>query len=419
MRLLTATLLASLLAGAASAAPAPAGPIQAPASQLAPAPQVQQVVSPEVLPDNRVTFRLAAPSAQGVEVRGNFPSGMQPSVVPLVKGDDGVWSVTVGPLNPEFRFYNFYVDGAPVVDPRNPHTRRDGLQLASTVLIPGEGSDLYDVKDVPHGTLHIAWYPSPALNLTRRTYVYTPPGYEAGSARYPVLYLLHGAGGDEDAWSDNGRATQIFDNLIAAGRMKPMIVVMPNGNAGQSGSQDYVTRPPPPTPLGATAFPDSLVSDLIPWVDRTWRTLGDRENRAIAGLSMGGGHTMWAAFRNLDRFAWVGSFSAANSLIPGTAVTIPAPAGLTGPGTTTDIDPDKFFAALPGLTPAANDRLRLLYLSIGAGDGLLTQQRTLKRALDAKGIRSTALEVAGYRHEWAFWRVALVDFAQRLFQPAQ
>jgi hypothetical protein len=242
MRFAVAVIVAAL---STSAAAAPA-PIQAPASQLAPAPQVTQVISPEILPDNRVTFRLAAPDAQKVELRANFPSGYEPSVLPMAKGADGVWSITVGPLKPEFRFYNFWVDGAPVVDPRNPHTRRDGVQVASTLIIQGgpEG-DLAAVKEVPHGTIHIAWYNSPTLKMDRRLYVYTPPGYEAGATRYPVLYLLHGAGGDEDAWNDNGRASQILDNLIAAGRAKPMIVVMPNGNATQRASQDYVTTPAP------------------------------------------------------------------------------------------------------------------------------------------------------------------------------
>jgi enterochelin esterase-like enzyme len=423
MRFAVAVIVAAL---STSAAAAPA-PIQAPASQLAPAPQVTQVISPEILPDNRVNLRLAAPDAQNVELRANFPSGYEPSVLPMAKGADGVWSITVGPLKPEFRFYNFWVDGAPVVDPRNPHTRRDGVQVASTLIIPGgpEG-DLAAVKEVPHGTIHIAWYNSPTLKMDRRLYVYTPPGYEAGATRYPVLYLLHGAGGDEDAWNDNGRASQILDNLIAAGRAKPMIVVMPNGNATQRASQDYVTTPAPggapgggPGAAGATAFPSSIVPDLIPWVDRTFRTLANADNRAIAGLSMGGGHTMWAAFHNLDRFGWVGSFSAANSLIPGAGISIPPPpnaASLRPPGINQDIDPDKYFAALPDLTPAKANQLKLFYLSIGQYDGLITQQRTLKKALDAKGIRATAIEAPGYIHEWAFWRVALAVFLPRLFR---
>ena len=415
MRVLIA---AVVMAASASAAIAQ----QAPASQLAPAPVVQQVQSPEILPDGRVTFRLAAPDAAKVEVRGNFPSGFQPSIVPMTKGENGVWSATVGPLKPEFRFYNFYVDGAPLVDPRNPHTRRDGLQVASSLIVPGAQSNLLAVNDVPHGTVAAVWYDSPALKLKRRTYVYTPPGYEAGKGRYPVLYLLHGAGGDEDAWTSNGRAPQIFDNLIASGRMKPMIVVMPNGNAGQSASQDYVTRPAAATPMDAMAFPESIVSDLIPFVDRTYRTRPDRDNRAIAGLSMGGGHTFYTAFHHLDHFAWVTGMSGAYHIVPGAAVTIPPPpnaANLRQPGITQSFDPDKLLAALPDLTPAANNRLKLFSVTIGEHDGLITQQRLLKTTLEARGIHVTATEVPGYIHEWAFWRVALIDLMPRLFQPAK
>ena len=412
------TMLAALMAVTASTALAQ----QAPASQLAPAPVVQQVQSPEILPDGRITFRLAAPDAVKVEVRGNFPSGFEPSIVPMVKGANGVWSATVGPLKPEFRFYNFYVDGAPLVDPRNPHTRRDGLQVASSLIVPGPASDLLSVKDVPHGTVAAVWYDSPSLKLKRRTYVYTPPGYEAGKGRYPVLYLLHGAGGDEDAWTSNGRAPQIFDNLIAAGRMKPMIVVMPNGNAGQSASQDYVTVPAAATGMSSTAFPDSIVSDLIPFVDKTYRTLSDRDNRAIAGLSMGGGHTFWTAFHHLDKFGWVTGMSGAYSLVPGTAVTIPLPpdaANLRQPGLTQSFDPDKLLAALPDLTAAKTSKLKLFTVTIGAHDGLVTQQRLLKTTLEAKGIHVTATEVPDYIHEWAFWRVALADLMPKLFQPTK
>lgn len=412
-------LAASISAFAAAASAQP--PVQAPASQLAPAPVVQQVQSPEILADGRVIFRLAAPDAAKVEVRGNFPSGFEPSIVPLTKGDNGVWSATVGPLKPEMRFYNFYVDGAPAIDPRNPHTRRDGLQIASTLLVPGPESRLLAVNDVPHGTLAAAWYNSPTLKLTRRVLVYTPPGYETSKARYPVLYLLHGAGGDETAWTENGRAPQIFDNLIASGRMKPMIVVMPNGNPTQSASQDYVTRAAAPMPgNSSSAFPSSIVSDLVPFVDKTYRTLTSRDDRAIAGLSMGGGHALWTAFNHLDRFAWVSGFSGAFSLIPGTLVNIPPPpnaADLRPPGITQSFDADKLLAQLPDLTPAANSRLRLFSVTIGAHDGLITQQRLLKSTLEAKGIKLTATEAPGYVHEWAFWRVALIELMPQLFQP--
>ncbi len=418
---------AMVLVASQAAAQTPAQqPIQGPASQLAPAPQARpQVRSPEILPDNRVAFRLYAPDAQKVELSANFPSGFQPSLLPMTKEANGVWSITAGPLAPEFRFYNFYVDGAPVVDPSNPHTRRDGVQVASSLVVPGAGSDLYAVKDVPHGTLAQIWYPAPSLGIDRRVYVYTPPGYEQGKGRYPVLYLLHGAGGDEDAWTTNGRAPQIFDNLIAAGKMTPMIVVMPNGNPTQRASQDYVTVPAPPNPPSPPALAanlqvsESLIKDLIPFVDRTYRTKTAAADRAIAGLSMGGGLTMFTAFRNIDRFSHVAVLSGASHTIPGALRTIAAPppsAQLRNPGLTTDVDPEKLFAALPDLSAAKANRLKLFYFNIGAHDGLITQQRTIQAALKDKGIKAEAHELPGYIHEWAFWRVALVDFAPKLFR---
>jgi enterochelin esterase-like enzyme len=384
------------------------------------------VSSPELQPDGRVTFRLVATNAQQVELHANFPSGFEPSVLPMTKAEDGVWSITVGPLAPELRFYSFYVDGVPTLDPSNPHTRRDGINVASALIIPGEASGLISVNDVPHGTVAQIWYPSPALKLTRRAIVYFPPGYETSKVLYPVLYLLHGGGGDEDAWSSNGRAPQILDNLIAAGRARPMIVVMPNGNATEIASQDYVTTPAPRTPPShptsmAMAFPDSLVTDLIPFIDRSYRTQADRAHRAIAGLSMGGGQTMWAAFHHLDHFAWVETMSATVSSIPGAGLTVPPPpnaAELRPPGLTESFDPDKLFAALPELRQSANTRLRLFAMTIGEHDGLTTQFRLLRNTLDKQGIHVTATVVPAYIHEWAFWRSAFSDLITKLFKPA-
>jgi enterochelin esterase-like enzyme len=416
------------LAWSQAAAPAAPAIVRAPNSQLGPlAPSGTVVRSPELLPDGHVVFRLAAPDAQKVELHGNFPSGFQPSVLPMSKGEDGVWSITVGPLSPAFLFYSFYVDGVPALDPVNPHTRRDGVNVASTLIVPGDASAVESVNDVPHGTVAFVWYPSPSLKHTRRATIYLPPGYEHSKVRYPVLYLLHGGGGDEDAWTSNGRAPQILDNLIAAGKARPMIVVMPNGNMNQVASQDYVTTPAPPNPPGGTtgmsmAYPDSIVSDLIPFIDHTYRTRPDRLQRAIAGLSMGGGQTMWAAFTHIGQFAWVETMSSTVSFIPGAGVTIPPPANvadLRPPGITESFDPAKLLAALPDLRPSANAKLRYFAMTIGEHDGLTTQFRLLKDTLDAQGIHVTATVVPGYIHEWAFWRYALADMLPRLFQAAQ
>ncbi|HVO12810.1 MAG TPA: alpha/beta hydrolase-fold protein [Vicinamibacteria bacterium] len=402
-------------AGAALAqAPGPAGAPPGP-------------VSPEVLSDGRVTFRLAAPDARAVSLAGDWPIGAGQA---MLRDQEGVWSVTIGPLQPDFYGYWFLVDGARTLDPRNVLTARDGVRFASQLRVPGAASADYETNDVPHGTLAQVWYPSPTLGARRRMYVYTPPGYEAGRERYPVLYLLHGGGGDEDAWTTLGRAPQILDNLIAQGRAKPMIVVMTNGNAAQAASRDLLPPPDPrgaaPPPAGASAltaailrFPESLVQDVVPFVDATYRTRADREGRAIAGLSMGGAQALYAGFNNLDQFAWIAAFSGGFPLLPGVAVSITPPANaasLRGPDVSRSIDPVKFSELHPKLDASANPRLRLFYLSMGLEDGLITTHAALKKLLDEKGVRYTLLEKPGYGHEWRFWRLSLKDLCSRLFQ---
>ena len=342
-----------------------------------------------------------------------------------MKSNSGTWTVTVGPLKPEFYGYTFCVDGVTTLDPSNVQTRRDGARYASVLLVPSKESDLYAVNNVPHGTLSEVWYDSPALKLNRRMYVYTPAGYDKGSTRYPVLYLLHGGGGDEDAWSTMGRACQILDNLIAQGKAKPMIVVMTNGNATQLAAQNYmgaqpsVSGPMTGNPFGdITRFPKSLISDVVPYVDRTFRTKADRQSRAIAGLSMGGPQTLYASFNNLDLFAWVAGFSGGYPLLPGIAVDIPAPANaasLRGPDLTKSIDPIKFAQLHPQLDASVNAKLRLFYLSIGTDDALISTHNTLKKLLDEKGIKYILVERPGYAHEWSFWRLSLPDLLPRLF----
>jgi enterochelin esterase-like enzyme len=382
--------------------------------------------SPEVQADRKVTFRLWAPDARAVTVRnttggyGDWPAGND---VPMVCDAEGLWSVTIGPLAPEYYTYVFVVDGVQALDPGNTLIMRDGVRYGSSLRIPGYPSELYDINDVPHGNLHQVWYPSPSLGLTRRMYVYTPPGYEEGDERYPAFYLLHGGGNDEDGWTNLGRAPQILDNLIAQGKAHPMIVVMTNGQGWQAASPDYVPvpfgwrRPAPGTHI--LDFPNSLVPDVIPYVDAHYRTLADRENRAIAGLSMGGAQTMVAAFGNLDWFAWVAVFSGGFPLLPGIAVDIPAPlnaAQLRGPDITKVIDPAKFAALVPNLDPTANERLRMFHLAIGTLDGLISTHGVLKNLLDERGVHYTLTELPGYAHEWRFWRLCLADLAQRLFR---
>jgi enterochelin esterase-like enzyme len=374
--------------------------------------------SPEVLSDGRVVFRLLAPTSTSAALGGDFPIGTN---VAMTKDDKGVWSVTVGPLAADFYSYFFTVDGVRTLDWRNVFVVRDGARHASWLRIPGPESADYQVDDVPHGTVSQVWYPSASLGMKRRMYVYTPPGYEAGAARYPVLYLLHGGGGDEEAWTELGCAPQIFDNLIAQGRSRPMIVVMTNGNGTQSASQDFVPLQAPPARPGEgmLRFPDSLVKDVIPFVDVTYRTKPDRENRAVAGLSMGGAQALYAGLNNLDQFAWIGALSGGFPLLPGVAIEIPAPANaatLRGPDISRSIDPAKYLALHPALDAGVNSRLRLFYLAIGIDDGLITTYGAMKRLLQDKGVKYTLLEVPGYGHEWKFWRLSLRDLLPRLFQ---
>src|SRR3982750_5048021 len=255
--------------------------------------------SPEIHPDRSVTFRLLAPKATEVTLNGSWDNGTD---LKMTKDEAGVWSATIGPLAPQLWGYWFMVDGVKALDPNNGETQRDGARYDNLLMISGPGSEWWDFKDVPHGTVQAVWYPSPTLKLaSRRMMVYTPPGYETGNQKYPVLYLLHGGGGDEDAWLPMGRANIIMDNLIAAGKAKPMIVVMPNGNAAQTVSQGFgfgptpatqsVQAPAPPpiqaeqaagrggglggrgagAPAAAGSYPESLVKDVVPFVEKRFR----------------------------------------------------------------------------------------------------------------------------------------------------
>jgi enterochelin esterase family protein len=407
----------------------------APAGQQAAGRGAPQLRSPEIAPDGTVTFRLSAPNATSVLVRntsGGFADWPAGNNVTMTKGDNGVWSTTIGPLKPEYYTYVFVVDGVQTLDPQNVFHMRDGTRYGNSLRIAGDLTANYGVNDVPHGTVSLVWYPSPTLKLTRRVYVYAPPGYETGTGRYPVFYLLHGGGGDEDAWTTLGRAPEIMDNLIAQGKAKPMIVVMTNENSNEIAAPDFVAPMPVAAPPGGAQpgnpmqgaamlnFPKSILADLIPFIDKAYRTLPDRENRAIAGLSMGGGMTLLAAFNNLDKFAWVGTFSAGLPPMPGVGVPLAAPpkADLRGPDAGNTIDKQKLADLLPQLNASANARLRLFYVGIGAEDGLITAHNAFKELLKEKGVNATIVERHGYGHEWAFWRISLGDFAPRLFQTA-
>jgi enterochelin esterase family protein len=415
----------TVAAQAPGAAPPPAAP--PPGMFGNPGPK-----SPEIAPDGAVTFRLKAPDAKAVTVSGSWQD-MHDTPLAMTKGEDGVWQLTVNGLKPELWTYTFLVDSVRMLDPGNVIVGRDGTRFLSQLMVPGEGSALYEMASVPHGTVQQIWYPSPALGMAeRRMYVYTPSGYEGGKLRYPVLYLLHGAGGDEDAWDNLAHARAIMDNLIAAGKAKPMIVVMTNGNWNQTaapGVTVQAVQPPLPRPGPGVVsgpggfgnmlkFADSIVPDVIPFVDKTFRTIPDRDYRAIAGLSMGGAQSLFAGLNHLDAFSYVASFSGAVVLFPGAMKFVPLPPGskLSGPGAGQQLEASALDKDFPDLDAGANAKLHLLYISCGEDDGLLVANQQFMDWLTGKGIAYKKMLLPGYAHVWPFWRISLVDYASQLFQ---
>jgi enterochelin esterase-like enzyme len=373
-----------------------------PATQPRPVFRMPVVIkSAEILPDNKVTFRLYAKDASTVSISGDWMAGFGTSE-PMERNDTGMFSITVGPLQPELYSYSFIVNGVRILDPNNPLTKRDGTRNESMFIVTGEGSDLYINKDIPHGTLQKIWYNSPVLNLTRRMYIYTPPGYADGKAKYPVLYLLHGGGGDEDAWSVLGRACQIMDNLISQGKAKPMIVVMPNGNPGQQCAfTDAPARPANAQPqtmadMARGLYEESLVKDIIPYVEKHFRVLADKNNRAVSGLSMGGMQTIALSGKYPDKFAWYGVMSM--GLVDRSAMGLPV-----------NQDQDAQFEALK------KSGYKLYWVGVGKDDFLYKSAQDLRAALDKHEIKYTYRESTG-GHTWANWRIYLSELAPQLFK---
>jgi len=378
--------------------------------------QGPQVASPDVHADNSVTFNLIAPEAQKVQITGDFLPTQKikvegygeveaPGVVDLVKNDKGVWSFTSEPLKPELYTYNMMVDGVKIIDPLNVYNIRDINNLFSVLLIGGDArTDLYKVNKVAHGTVSKVWYESPTAGLTRRLTVYTPAGYETSGKDYPVFYLLHGIGGDENAWSELGRAAQILDNLIAQGKAEPMILVMTNGNISQEacpGETSEGFKVPtmmlPKTMEGSfeTAFPD-----VVKFIEKTYRVKKDKAHRAIAGLSMGGFHSLFISINNPDMFGYVGLFSA--------AVDQQQKGGAEGhPEVYADRDQkiDRLFSKNP----------KLFWIGIGKTDFLFKNNNDLRAYLDSKNHKYTYLETDG-GHIWRNWRIYLTEFTPLLFK---
>lgn len=365
------------------------------------------VVSPEIHDNNTITFRFKAPKAVRVQLTGDFLPVQKnakfeaPGIVDLKEGQEGVWEYTTPePLKPELYSYSFIVDGLRMNDPANVYLIRDVSTLTNVFIIGGDRADFYKVNPVPHGTVSRIWYDSPALGLERRMTVYTPAGYETSGKRYPVLYLLHGMGGDEEAWISLGRTAQILDNLIAQGKAKPMIVVMPNGNASQEAAPGESSRGmvPPTMQLPKTmegsyeqAFPE-----IVKFIDKNYRTIKSKSGRAIAGLSMGGFHSLHISKQYPDMFNYIGLFSAA--IMPNKEVSSP------------------IYENMERKLKVQFDKNPALYwIAIGKTDFLYKANEEYRKLLDEKGYKYTYYE-SDEGHIWKNWRIYLTEFVPMLFR---
>ncbi|MBK6283252.1 MAG: esterase [Draconibacterium sp.] len=357
-----------------------------------------RVKSPEIHTNNSVTFRLLAPEASKVTLSGNWMAGWG-TQVELTKGDSGIWSVTTEILPAEFYTYTFYTNGVKTLDPQNPQVVRDGTRFENAVIVPGKESEVYTVKDVPHGVLSKVWYPSPTLEKSRRMYVYTPPGYAESTEKYPVFYLLHGAGGDEDAWTTLGRTPYILDNLIAEGKAKPMIVVMTNGNAWSSaapGEEPKAESTPDFSQMARGGFEKSLVNDVIPFIEKNYRTLTNKNNRAIAGLSMGGMHTQTITNTNPDKFGYIGVMSM----------------GLMNNSRWGNYNEEEHKKQIQTLKDSG---IKLYWIGCGKEDFLYESVTNLRKFYDDSGFKYEYLETPG-GHTWTNWRIYLSELSPKLFR---
>jgi enterochelin esterase-like enzyme len=341
--------------------------------------------SPEVAADRTVTFRLRAPGANEITLTGEFMKGSKP----LQKSGDGVWSVSVGPLEAEIYNYNFTIDGVRTIDPNNPNVKSGSTpSTIQSILEVGAGHPaFYDAQPVPHGEIHTHCYESKSLKSTRRLTVYTPPGYDRNAgARYPVLYLFHGANADETAWTRLGHVNLILDNLLASGKAKPFLVVMPFGYGVPPGSGSPIAG------ANTAAFSRDLLEDVIPLVESHYRAYPDRDHRAIAGLSMGGGESLAIGLNHIELFSYVGSFSA---------------------GIRT-ADFQQSYGAFIANPQAANQKLHLLWIGCGTDDSLFAASETLSKMLDDVRIKHVFKKSDG-AHTWINWRHYLNEFAPLLF----
>lgn len=370
----------------------------------------QQITSPEIHNDNSVTFSVLAPDSDLVQLTGDFlptvkmqtPFGEMdaPGKADLVKDEKGVWTYKTKTLSPELYSYSFIVDGLTINDPNNPFLIRDVASVTNIFIIGGGHADLYKVNDVSHGTVASRWYDSSGLGMDRKLTVYTPPGYENSNEKYPVLYLLHGAGGDENAWVELGRTGQIMDNLIAQNKAKPMIVVMPNGNVSQDAApgegSDGFYKPQFMAPKTMNGSYEESFMDIINFVESNYQVFSDKQHRAVAGLSMGGFHSMHISRYFPNTFDYVGLFSAA--IMPREDATA---------NVYSDIDGT--------LKKQMENGYKLYWIAIGKTDFLYDANKEFRKKLDNMNMKYTYKETNG-GHIWRNWRIYLSEFAPKLFQ---
>ena len=349
-------------------------------------PRLPQVKPLEVNADKTVTFRFPAPSANQIVLEASW----LPEPLPLLKNEKGVFTATTKPLAPAIYHYHYRVDGVRAIDPNNPYGQRGaGDATGSMFEVPGTAPDYFDPHPVPHGEIRIVWYESKSVGGERSFRVYTPPGYETSKAKYPVLYLVHGGGQNENDWTEVGRANFILDNLIAEHKAKPMLIVMPFGHLQPS----HLSGEPAPSDLKPTAFAADLLDQIIPAVEKIFRVSAKPDDRAIAGLSMGGGQTASIGFTHLDKFHSIGIFSA----------------GAGG------ADPMKQYPDLLADSAATNKKMKLIWICAGDTDFALNGAKGVDKLLTDHNVKHSFTTTPG-GHEWKVWRYSIHEFAPLLFQ---
>jgi len=360
------------------------------------------ILSPEIQQDNKITFRVFAPEAKTVKISGNWMAGWG-TQVEMMRNDTGMYQLSIESLPSEMYTYSYFVDGVKSVDPNNIMVVRDGTRNESMFMVPGEKATMYGVNDLPHGTLQKVWYSSATLGLTRLMYVYTPAGYNESTEKLPVFYLLHGGGGDEDAWTTLGRAPQILDNLIASGKAKPMIVVMTNGNPGDAAAPGAAPAKKEaagqnnPGGMGSGKFEESLVKDVIPFIEKNYRVISNKDNRAVSGLSMGGMQTLYLSNNHPEMFSYFGVMSMG-------LVDMSRFGGKN--------DPE---AQLKGLEKLKASHPKLYWIGVGKDDFLFQSAQDLRKFLDDNKFSYEYRESEG-GHTWTNWRIYLSELAPKLFK---